>query len=91
VAKPSVTEEQPMDESTSPDGNWVAIVSGAVFGSLAFYLLLTPRGRQLCDSFVRVLDECSTECRRLSYTVSRAQLAAATAWHALDDVSPGEV
>lgn len=79
-----------MDESTNHNGNWVAIVSGAVFGSLAFYLLLTPKGRQLCDSFVRVLDECSTECRRLSYTVSRAQLAAATAWHALDDDSPGD-
>lgn len=73
-----------MDEPGNPNGTWAAIVSGAVIGGLAFYLLLTPKGRQLCESFVQMLDEGSAEWRRLSSAVSRAQLAAATAWHVLD-------
>jgi hypothetical protein len=72
-----------MDESTFADGNGWVIVSGAVLGGLAFYLLQTPKGRQLCNTFVRALDEFSVECRRFSESASRAQIAAADAWQAI--------
>jgi hypothetical protein len=76
--------EQTMDESRNANGSGWIIVSGAVLGGLAFYLLQTPKGRQLCDILVRALDEFSLECRRVSQAASRAEIAAAEAWQAIN-------
>ena len=73
-----------MDESRDANGSGWVIVSGAVLGGLAFYLLQTPKGRQLCDTFIRALDEFSLECRRFSQAASRAEIAAADAWQAIN-------
>jgi hypothetical protein len=73
-----------MDESRHANGNGWVIVSGAVLGGLAFYLLQTPKGRQLCDTLIRALDEFSLECRRFSQAASRAEIAAADAWQAIN-------
>jgi hypothetical protein len=69
-----------MDESRG--SGWV-IVSGAVLGGVAFYLLQTPKGRALCGALIRALDDFSLECRRFSQAASRAEIAAADAWQAI--------
>ncbi len=72
-----------MDESRHVSGSGWVIVSGAVLGGVAFYLLQTPKGRELCDTLIRALDEFSLECRRFSQAASRAEIAAADAWQAI--------
>ena len=72
-----------MDESRHANGSGWVIVSGAVLGGVAFYLLQTPKGRELCDTLIRALDEFSLECRRFSQAASRAEIAAADAWQAI--------
>jgi hypothetical protein len=72
-----------MDESRNTNGSGWVIVSGAILGGLAFYLLQTPKGRQMCDTLIRALDEFSLECRRFSQAASRAEIAAADAWQAI--------
>ena len=70
-----------MDESRHANGSGWVIVSGAVLGGVAFYLLQTPKGRELCDTLIRALDEFSLECRRCQ-AASRGD-AAADAWQAI--------
>ena len=72
-----------MGESRDANGSGWVIVSGAVLGGVAFYLLQTPKGRELCDTLIRALDEFSLECRRFSQAASRAEIAAADAWQAI--------
>jgi hypothetical protein len=72
-----------MDESRHANSSGWVIVSGAVLGGVAFYLLQTPKGRELCDTLIRALDEFSLECRRFSQAASRAEIAAADAWQAI--------
>jgi hypothetical protein len=72
-----------LDESRHANGSGWVIVSGAVLGGVAFYLLQTPKGRELCDTLIRALDEFSLECRRFSQAASRAEIAAADAWQAI--------
>jgi hypothetical protein len=72
-----------MNESRNVNGSHWIIVSGAVLGGLAFYLLQTPKGRELCDTLIRALDEFTLECRRFSQAASRAEIAAADAWQAI--------
>ena len=72
-----------MDESRHANGSGWVIVSGGVLGGVAFYLLQTPKGRELCDTLIRALDEFSLECRRFSQAASRAEIAAADAWQAI--------
>ena len=65
-------------------GLW-GILASAVIGAAAGYLLTTPRGRRLCDATIQLLDNFSFECARFCQASTRAQIAAADAWKALED------
>ena len=67
----------------SEDGHW-GIVSTALMGALAGYLLITPTGRRLCDSAIQLLDHFSAECERFSQATTRAQIAAVNSWRAIE-------
>jgi hypothetical protein len=68
-------------------GSW-AIVSGALVGAMAGYLLRTRRGRRLCDAVIQTLDDFSFECVRFCQAAGRAQMAAADSWDALKSRGP---
>jgi hypothetical protein len=72
------------DEVVNWSGSHWAIVSGALAGALAGYLLRTPRGRRLCDAVIQMLDDFSFECTRFCQACARAQIAASDTWKALE-------
>ena len=61
-----------------------AVVSGALVGAVAGYLLRTPKGRRLCEAAVQTLDEFSLECARVCEAATRARIAAAEGWSAIE-------
>jgi len=67
----------------SENGHW-NIVSSALLGALAGYLLVTPSGKRLCHAAIRLLDDFSSECEKLSQATIRAQTAAVDSWKAIE-------
>jgi len=61
----------------------LAILTGAVAGSVAGYMLLTPEGRQLCRAMGDALEDIATEGARFASSVRRAQGALSASWVAL--------
>ena len=71
------------------DWNHWGIVSGALVGAFAGYLLTTPNGRRLCDAVVQLLEDFSAECVRFSQASGRAQMAAVEGWKAIEETFDG--
>lgn len=61
------------------------IAAGAVAGALAGYVLSTPRGRQVLDDVIAMIDDFSTDCARFSQACARAQLSASESWNTVTD------
>jgi hypothetical protein len=71
------------------DWNQWGIVTGALVGAFAGYLLTTPHGRRVCDAAVQLLEDFSVECLRFSQASARAQMAAAEGWKAIEGTFDG--
>lgn len=67
----------------SENDHW-SIVSSALLGALAGYLLVTPTGRRLCHAAIELLDDFSSECEKFSRATIRAQTAAVDSWKAIE-------
>jgi hypothetical protein len=65
-------------------GNYWGIVSTALVGAFAGYLLTTPRGRRFCDAAIQMLEDFSYECARFGQAAARAQVAASEGWKAVE-------
>jgi len=75
-----VDSQEGVREWSNPWG----IVTCALVGAAAGYLLTTPGGRRLCDATIQLIEDFSFECVRFCQASARAQLAAAESWKALE-------
>jgi hypothetical protein len=61
----------------------LAILTGAVAGGFAGYMLLTADGRRLCRAIGAALEDVATESVQFANSVRRAQGALTQSWNAL--------
>ncbi len=71
-----------MDGEEGASEYW-GVVSIALIAAAAGYLFTTARGRQICNEAIELIDTFSFECARFWQAATRAQVAAAAAWRAV--------
>jgi hypothetical protein len=68
------------------DGGAWAVLTGAIIGAVAGYVVGTSNGRRLYNNAVQILEDFSEEWPRFMQTASRAQSAAVDSWKAISSM-----